>query len=227
ADFTRAAELAGPTDPTPWDALALAQLGRGDTAAYRKTCDRMLALFGRTPPLIWAGGTFAAGPYNPYAAPLALHVAEQAASLSRDAIGVTAVRCTTRPDTLPDWQRLVSLTEKSPDDVRGAVFCRTGRYNEAVQLLGPLRWWGPGGVPVPVTTLYLGLAEHGRGRPAEAKQLLKETTDWLEQPRRDWLGLPQKDNLKQKNRDGLTWMERVQIEQLRGELEALLKDKAP
>jgi hypothetical protein len=41
------------------------------------------------------------------------------------------------------------------------------------------------------------------------------------------LGLPQNDNPNQKNRDGLTWMERVQIEQLRGELEALLKDKAP
>ena len=56
ADLARAAELTGPTDPTPWDWLALAQLGRGDTAAYRQTCRRMLALFGRTPPLLWAGG---------------------------------------------------------------------------------------------------------------------------------------------------------------------------
>ena len=69
ADFARAAELTGPADPTPWDSLALAQLGRGDTAAYRKTCARMLAMFGRTPPLIWAGGAFAAGPFNPWGAP--------------------------------------------------------------------------------------------------------------------------------------------------------------
>ncbi|HZY90735.1 MAG TPA: tetratricopeptide repeat protein, partial [Gemmataceae bacterium] len=91
ADFTRAAELAGPIDPTPWDALALAQLGRGDPAAYRKTCDRMLALFGRPPPLLWAGGAFAAGPFNPGGAPLALHVADQAVRLGRGAAGVTAV----------------------------------------------------------------------------------------------------------------------------------------
>jgi WD40 repeat protein/Flp pilus assembly protein TadD len=224
-DFTRAAELSGRTDPAPWDALALAQLARDDTAAYHKTCTRMLALFDRPPPLIWAGGAFAAGPFNTVAAPVALHVAEQAASLSRDAVGVTAVRFTTRPDARTDWQRLVSLTEKSPDELRGAVFCRVGRYDEAVKLLEPLHT--ALGNPAPLNTLYIALAEHGRGRTAEARQLLKETTDWLEQPQIDWLGLLQQGNPRQKNRDGLGWAERVQIDQLCRELEGLLKDKVP
>jgi len=226
ADFAHAAELTGPADPAPWDSLALAQLGRGDTAAYKKTCARMLEMFGRPPPLIWAGGAFAAGPFNPCGAPLALHVADQAVRLSRDAAAVTAVRCTTRADALTDWQRLVPLTKKSPDEVCGKLFCRTGRYDEAVKLLEPLRTAPAGGLvppgpdgPAPLLTLYLGLAEYGRGRTAEAKQLLKEATDWLDQP--------QDDNPKQKNRDRLPWTGRVEIDQLRRELEGLLKDKLP
>jgi hypothetical protein len=116
--------------------------------------------------------------------------------------------------------------------VRGKVYCRTGRYDLAVKLLEPLRKTpaqleafqrGFGGerppVPTPVLTLYLALAEHGRGHTAEAKQLLTETTGWLDKP--------MKDNPKQKNSDSLAWTERVQIEQLRRELEALLKDQAP
>jgi WD40 repeat protein/tetratricopeptide (TPR) repeat protein/tRNA A-37 threonylcarbamoyl transferase component Bud32 len=230
-DFGRAAELTGPADPAPWDLLALAHLGRRDTAAYRKTCTRMLAMFGRTPPLIWTGGAFAVGPFNPFAAPLTLHVADQAVRLSRDDIDATVVRCTTRPDTLTDWQRLVPLTKKSPDEVRGKLFCRTGRYDEAVKLLKPLHKTpaeaeairGGRGVqvpvaPTPVLTLYLALAEQGRGRTAEAKRLLDETTRWLAKP--------SIYDPKQRNRDGLAWTERVQIDQLRRELEALLKHQA-
>jgi tetratricopeptide (TPR) repeat protein len=210
ADLARAAELTGPTSPTPWDTLALAQLGRGDTAAYRKTCARMLTMFGRPPPAIWAGGAFAAGPSGPWAAPLSLHAADRAVRLSV-AAGMTAVCCTTRPDTLTDWQRLLPLIEKAPADVRGKVFCRAGRFDEAVELLK--------GNPSTLFKLYLALAEQGRGRTAEAKRLLKETTDWLDKP--------QTDNPKRKNSDWSPWTERVQIEQLRRELEALLKDKAP
>jgi eukaryotic-like serine/threonine-protein kinase len=228
ADLTRAADLTGLADPTPWDWLALAQLGRGDTAAYKQTCARMLAIFGRPAPLIWTGGAFAAGPSNLYAAALALHVAEQAVSLSPAAVAATALRSTTRPDTLTDtdWLRLLPLMAKSPDEVRAAVLCRSGRYDEAVKLLEPLRV-APFGGPPPLITLHLALAENGRGHTAEAKQLLKEATDWLDQPRRDWMGQPLKDNANQKNRDGLAWTERVQIEQLSRELEASLKRKEP
>jgi hypothetical protein len=145
---------------------------------------------------------------------------------------VAAVRCTTRPDTLADWQRLIPLTKHGDPEVRGKVFCRAGRYDEAVKLLEPLRTvtkWeidrGPVEIrPVPVTTpapvvlLYLALAERGRGRTAEANRLLKEATDWL--------NASPKDKPRQTNRDQLRWTERVQIEELRRELEMLLQDNA-
>jgi WD40 repeat protein/tetratricopeptide (TPR) repeat protein len=235
-DFTRGSELAGPADPGPWDLLALAQLGRalaqhgrGDTAAYKaykKTCAQMLAMFGRTPAAVWAGGAFAAGPFNPSAAPLALHAADHAVRVNREAPDVTAVRCTTRPDTLTDWRRLIRLTANSPDDVRGAVLCRTGRYDEAVKLLEPLSTGYSGGLSLLATTmpfgshsprvsLYLALAEHGRGRTRKAKQLREETIAWLAQPL--------SYDPKQKTRDGLAWTERVQVDQLCRELEGLFK----
>jgi hypothetical protein len=169
----------------------------------------MLAMFGRTPPLIWAGGAFAAGPFNAFGVSLALHVADRDAGLSRKAIDVTAACCTCRADTLTDWLRLVPLTEKASDEVRGKVFCRTGRYDDAVKLLGLLR-----NPYRPQLTLYLALAEHGRGRTAEAKQLLKDVTHWLDKSA--------ETDPNKKNRDQLQWTERVQIDQLRGELKALL-----
>ena len=49
--------------------------------------------------------------------------------------------------------------------------------------------------------------------------MLKETTDWLAKPAND--------KPKQKNSDQFHWKERVEIDQLRRELEGLLKDKAP
>ncbi len=236
ADLARATELTGPTEPPLWDALALAQLGRGDTAAYQKTCTHMLEMFGRPSPLIWASGAFAVGPDNPCGAALALRVADQAIQQSGEADDVTAVRCTSRADTLADWQRLIPLTKHRSPEVRGKVFCRTGRYDEAVKLLVPLRVTpgeaeavrgGPGGwlggnqpqVPTALLSLYLTLAEHRRGHTADAKQLLKETIDWLDKPALD--------NPKQKNSDQLQWKERVEIDQLRREVEGILKNQVP
>ena len=73
----------------------------------------------------------------------------------------------------------------------------------------------PTTLPVQMVDLYLALAEHGRGHTAEAKKLLKETADWMDQP--------QPDNQGRKNMAILQWTERVQLEQLRRELEGLLK----
>jgi tetratricopeptide (TPR) repeat protein len=215
-DLARAAELTGPADASVWGSLALAQLGRGDTAAYRTTCGRMLDLFGRTPVQVWAGGAFAAPPGNLWGVTLALHVADRAARPRPDAADVIATCSAIRPDALTDWHRLVPLTVNSSDEIRGKVFCRAGRYEDAVKLLEPLR---TAGAPEPLVTLYLALAEHGRGHPAKAKGLLHETTAWLDSS--------PKATPKRKNSDWLAWTERVQIEQLRHELKALLPDKAP
>jgi tetratricopeptide (TPR) repeat protein len=221
-DFGRAVDLTGPTEPALWDALALAHLGGGDPAAYKQTCARMRALFDRSPPVVWAGGAFAAGPFNPLEAPLALHFADQALQFNQVGVVVTADRCTTLPDTLTDWQRLLPLTKHGFPDVRGKVLCRMGRYDEAVKVLESLRF-------KPQLNLYRALAEHGRGRTPEAKRLLEETTKWLNRPPENSPLLPPgvAPAPNQKNRDVLPWTERVEIEQLLREVEALLKDKGP
>jgi WD40 repeat protein/tetratricopeptide (TPR) repeat protein len=217
-DFARAAELTGAADPTPWDLLAVAQLADKDIAGYKKTCQRMLELFDQPRPAIWAGGAFVAGPMTPLGTALSLHSADQVSQISRSGANVTAIRCTTRPDTLTDWSRLIPLTKDGTPEARGKVCCRTGRYDEAVELLGQLRHGlVPDPTQSPLIALYLALAEHGRGRTAEAKQLLEEATRWWDQPS------PYDPKLK--NRDSLLWMERVQVEQLRDEVDALLKDK--
>jgi WD40 repeat protein/tetratricopeptide (TPR) repeat protein len=229
-DFERAAERTGPTDPALWQSLALAQLASGDPAAYQKTCARMRTMFGRTPPVIWAGGALAAGPLGVWGTPLALHTAEQAVALSRDAAEVTALCCSIRPDTLKSWQGLLPLTKRAGPEVRAMVLCRMGRYDEAVKLLEPLRTvlvgpstdfglllFGPTPTPAPLVNLQLALVEHARGRTAEAKKLLEKTITWLDEPQPDWM------NPKQKNRDARAWTEGVQIDELCRELKSLLK----
>jgi WD40 repeat protein/tetratricopeptide (TPR) repeat protein len=235
-DLARAAELSGPADPSLWDALALAQLANRDPAGYKKTCADMLSMYDRAPPLTWTGAVFAAGPLNLVNAPAALHVGDQASSFRRAGIGVAAVRCTTRPDTLADWQRLVHLIDPAVPagladltrmfgnrswEVCGKVFCRAGRFDRAYELLEPLRFasnnfFVPAGEPSPTISLYLALVEHGRGHKTEARKLLDETNKWLDQP--------SKNQAMKSNREGLNWTERVQIEELRRELKELLKE---
>ncbi len=211
ADFRAAATLAGPTDPTPWDVLALAQLAGGKTADYQQTCTQMLALFGRPTPAIWAGGALSAGPLNPWGTPLALHTAEHAASLSRRAATITAIRCTTGPGVPVDWQQLVRMTAQSSDELKGAVLCRAGRYDEAVKLLTPLR--NAIGTTGDLVRLYLALAEHGRGNVAEAKQLYTRSAPSLKLPAKDRENFPL----------SLAWIERAAYRAVARELEALLK----
>jgi WD40 repeat protein/tetratricopeptide (TPR) repeat protein len=212
ADFRAAAALAGPTDPTPWDALALAQLAGRDTAGYKQTCTQMLALFGRPAPALWAGGALSAGALNPWGTPLTLHSAENAASLGRRGATITAIRCTTGPDVPVDWQRLVRLTAQSTDDLKGAVLCRAGRHDEAARLLTPLRNTHTSqGLLV---TLYLALAENSRGSTAKAKELLSDSVRGWEALAKNRASFPPEPH---------TWLERVQIEQLRQELEVRLK----
>jgi hypothetical protein len=181
----------------------------------------MLALFDRPPPAVWAGGALAAGPFNALGAPLALHVADQAIHFNQAGVVVTAHRCTTLPDTLADWQRLRPFTRHRFPEVRGKVLCRMGPSDEAVKASRGSE---------PQVNLYRAVAEHGRGRTGEAKRLLKETTDWLNQrpPNKNPLFPNEAASApNQKNRDLLHWTERVEIEQLLREVEALLKDKGP
>jgi hypothetical protein len=67
--------------------------------------------------------------------------------------------------------------------------------------------------------LYLALTEHGRGRPAAAKESLQRAVRWLEAPSRDD---PERSNYAR-----LPWDERLEVDLLRREAEALLRGGKP
>jgi hypothetical protein len=112
-----------------------------------------------------------------------------------------------RPDTVADPARLLAFSTQADPVTRGAALCRAGRHEEAAQVLGPAEE-GAG-------LLYLALAEHGRGRPAAAQDALRRAVRWLEAPSRDDPG--------RTNYARLPWDERLEMDLLRRETEALLE----
>jgi hypothetical protein len=108
---------------------------------------------------------------------------------------------------------LALLTDKDDPVVRGAVLCRAGRQDEALTLLGQRA--------DAVALLYRGLAELGRGRPDAARSTLEQAEQWLRATEADDPG--------PSNLERLTWQQRLEVEQLRGELGSLLRarDRLP
>jgi hypothetical protein len=122
----------------------------------------------------------------------------------------SARACVLLPD-FPDPARLLPLVEGADPVTRGAILCRAGRYDEAVQVLQ--------GKPYPLAPLYQALAEQGRGRPAEAKKLLGLVDRWLASR----FGYsPGETNLAH-----LPWPERVETGVLLREVEAILDKAGP
>ena len=101
------------------------------------------------------------------------------------------------------------MTGQSSDEVSGAVLCRAGRYDEAVELLTPLR--NAMGTTSDLARHYLTLAEHGRGNVPEARRLYTRMASSLKVRAAEHFPL------------SLAWIEQTHIEQLRRELEALFK----
>ena len=116
-----------------------------------------------------------------------------------------------RPDAVADPARLLAFTTQADPVTRGAALCRAGRHDAAAHLLGP--------VPEGAGLLYLALAEHGRGRPAAAKEARQRAVRWLEAPSRD--------NPERTNHARLPWDERLEVDLLRREAETLLKSGQP
>src|SRR5262249_5105065 len=97
-------------------------------------------------------------------------------------------------------ERLLRLTDELEPIWRGAALCRAGRHEEAVRLLASRH--------DPRDRLFLALAEIGRGRKAEAKQLVQKVTEELDDPH---------------YADHLPWDMRLEIDLLRREVEAALR----
>jgi hypothetical protein len=200
-----------PNDLGGWRRLALANLGAGRTDAYRDTCGRLLVLGHRTSEAPLAAFLLSPAPSNAWGAALVLkdwqdgfpHRRQEQRQMVRPAV--------VRPDAVTDPARLLAFSTQADPVTRGAALCRAGRHDAAAQLLGR--------TPEGAGLLYLALTEHGRGRTAAAQEALQRAVRWLEAPSR---GDPGRTNHAR-----LPWDERLEVDLLRREAEALLQDGKP
>jgi WD40 repeat protein/tRNA A-37 threonylcarbamoyl transferase component Bud32/tetratricopeptide (TPR) repeat protein len=163
-DFAR---LVGrrPDEAAAWRGLALTELAMNRPDAYRQTCRQFLQRFEHPPEAAAVGQLFGSPPWNALAA-AGLSQVSQANVPSLIAARREVVRaCVLQRYALAEPACLLPLTGSDPL-LRGAVLCRAGRHDEAVQALT--------GSKDPIATLFRALAEHGRGNDKAAQQALDE-----------------------------------------------------
>jgi tetratricopeptide (TPR) repeat protein len=202
ADFARAVTNA-PEQVHAWRRLALTQLAAGQTEAYQQTCAHMLHRFGRGDVAAGVALLLSGAASNDVGTAVHAALVFQAAQHR----SLTARTCVLTPHAVADPARLVALSNQSDPTTWGAVLCRAGRHDEAVKVLRPRA--------EAAARLYLALAEHGRGRTEEAKQAWEQAVQWL--------AAPSGNDAAQTNAARLSWEDRLEIDQLRREVEALLR----
>jgi formylglycine-generating enzyme required for sulfatase activity/tetratricopeptide (TPR) repeat protein len=200
ADFTRACQLPGAT-AAPWARQALVRWQLGDYEGHRKACGEMLKRLAKSDDLdtvAWAASacTVSAEPAADLA-PLARALERQAAR---------------QPDACRPHHRL------------GAVYYRSGRFADAVRELDRARQLHAktdGGLTQ--DWLLLAMAHHRLGHAAEARRWLGRAILRLHAAAaRRWL-----DRMAPQLHDGASsqpWHERLEVETLRREAEALLNE---
>jgi tetratricopeptide (TPR) repeat protein len=164
ADLSEAACLQ-PKDFLPWYELALVQLVRGETVAYRETCQRMMQ---------------AIEPSN--AAEIEYFVAWTCCltAAGLDDWSQVIKRARFSADQQP--------TATAYQTGLGAALLRAGRLDEAIDVLtetnrlldDPVRMKTPGGSPA-YTWYLLAMAYHAQGNEKEAKDWLAKATAWTEE----------------------------------------------
>jgi hypothetical protein len=189
-----------------WRRLALAQLHTGQEDAFRRTCRQMQQRFrvpGQFPQAVFAFGSM---PSNPAGAAVTTALLRHPAAAPGPSLfdRFQTVRASVlRPGVLVDpesWLRQIPEDEKL---LRGAILCRAGKHADAVKELQSLK--------EPLACLFRALAEHDRGNKDAARQALAEALKQLP---------PEKIDLIQQT--PLPWQQRVEIDVLRREVEALL-----
>jgi tetratricopeptide (TPR) repeat protein len=238
ADFARAVELApdpsrpsqrwgfgqedglGPipnysaraAEPTPHpirllQRLAFAQLAGGRVDAYRQTCRRLLELCPPADAAARAGLIFGPAPGDPLGTALAVQVTIKSAEGAGARGNPVAHTAAWAPNAVADPSQLLLLAKQDDDLTRGAVLYRSGRHAEAVQSLKKSE--------TVYSYLYQALAEQSQGDPAKAKDLLERAVRWLQ--------APSQENAGETNGEWLNWIDRLEVELLRHELEDRLK----
>jgi tetratricopeptide (TPR) repeat protein len=204
ADFARAIEL-GEVGPQIWRHLALVQLARGDTDGHRKACSSLLQRFRPE----------GHGPHD---------------------LAAVAWTCVLSPDGGPDPGNALALAEKAAEkaaekvlrlgvlrsdyyarQVLAAALLRLARPEEAIQVLKPYIA-ETSGILLNETSGLLGTVAHHRlGHPDDARRLLDRVVLGIESRRRQnrlrWV-------------PPAPWIERLSVELLRREAEALVKGAA-
>jgi tetratricopeptide (TPR) repeat protein len=194
ADYSKVVELRSKDFGGVWYPLALLHLSTGRTKEYRALCETLLERFGQgNDPDLWVIAT-----------------------------------CKLAPDAVADLARPVQLAEKMaarhPGNadflgVLGDTLYRKGDLDAAVQRQEASIRAAPG-IGVPWRKLFLAMAYHRLGRPAQAQQLLREAVQWIEKNGQEKLA--EGAELK----EPLPWSRRLDLQLLRREAEELLAKKS-
>jgi WD40 repeat protein/tetratricopeptide (TPR) repeat protein len=191
---------------------AIAQLAGGRVEAYRQTCRRLLEWCPPAEAAARPGLVFGAAPGDPLGTALTVQVtikSGQGAIARGNPVARTAVWV---PNAVADPSQLLLLVSPADDLTRGAVLYRCGRHAEAVQMLKKSK--------NVYSDLYQALAYQAlggqtQGDQAKAKELLELAVRWLNDP--------SKENAREANGERLNWIDRLEVELLRHELEDRFK----
>jgi tetratricopeptide (TPR) repeat protein len=160
ADYAKAFEAQGSTNPFQWFQYAVLQLQLGDVEGYRKLCDRMRERFGSSKmmediALLAHTGVLAPGAFGDMS--LVRQLAEQ--------------RLTLTP--LPSVHHVWSV------HVLGLAYYRAGQYAEAVSCLEKGLKDQAGWEYNVLNSLVLAMAEQCLGHAARAKEYLDKADSWI------------------------------------------------
>src|SRR5262249_55518625 len=196
ADFARAIQLKG-ANHHDWSHHALLRLQLGDVKGYRKACGSLLERFGQRQQ------------------PEVAYTIARACSLAPNAVNDLS-------EVVQASERALAQNPRSYPYTRalGAVLYRAGKFKEAEKRLKEAAALQP---QAPTVWLFLALACSRLGETEEAGQWLDKAGKWIDQAREKKPGEGAAGPLSW---DKLPWEERLALELLRREAEALVKGKA-
>jgi hypothetical protein len=194
-------------------ALAIAQSGAGQDAAYRETVRCLADRVARQRVVGAVGLAFGQTPANGLGLVLTAHLAVRPLPAPTIERFLVAELGTARPDGL-ESEELLAVAERAGPEWRGPALVRANRFDEAVQALAKWEIW-PNQIGLAYRRLFVALAEHGRGDTAKARQAYSQASSWLD--------APSMEDPQQTNFSRLDWGVRTEIDVLRREVEEMLR----
>ncbi|HUT95370.1 MAG TPA: biotin/lipoyl-binding protein [Thermoguttaceae bacterium] len=141
----------------------------------------------------------------------------------REVLNQVAWTCAIGPDVIDDYRRVVKLTDRTMAGVdepmhhlqntRGAVLYRAGRFDDAAEQLEEAvadHWKGG----TPWDWFFLAMAHHQLGNADDAHDWLDKAVEWMDED--------DSESGEEEGRPELGWDQKLELEILRQEAEALL-----